>query len=98
MHLQGGVEVFAQRVVGRALLLSLLLVASVEAPAHAYIDGGSATVMFQALVAGAAAAGLSLRLSWRKLTGRTRRSANAASDSVDGSPEQDAEIAGDDRT
>jgi hypothetical protein len=55
------------------VLASLLLLATFAAPAHAYIDGGSATVLFQALVAGAATAGLSVRLGWRRLTGRGQR-------------------------
>jgi hypothetical protein len=88
----------ARRVIGRTIPLSLLLLASVEAPAHAYIDGGSATVMFQALLAGAATAGLSLRLSWRKLAGRSRRSTGAELDPGDRMPEQGAETIGDDLT
>jgi hypothetical protein len=51
----------------RAGLLALLLVASLAAPASAYIDGGSTTILFQTLVAGTAAAGLSARIAWKRL-------------------------------
>lgn len=68
----------------RTGLVTLLILGSFATPAHAYIDGGSATVLFQALLAGAATAGLSLRLGWRRLTGRELRS-------------QDGEPASDDR-
>lgn len=75
---------YLRRMGTRTTVLTLLLVGSAAAPAHAYIDGGSATVLFQVLLAGAATAGLSLRLGWRKLTGRGRRA-------------EDSEPAGDDR-
>ena len=87
-----------RRLLVRTVPLSLLLVASLAAPAHAYIDGGSATVLFQALLAGAATAGLSLRLGWRKLTGRGRRSSAPGSDHGGELSAQDAEVTGDDRT
>lgn len=37
--------------------------------ANAYIDAGSTAVMFQAIVAGLAAAGMFLRVFWRRITG-----------------------------
>lgn len=59
----------------RASLLGMVLLLSIAAPASAYIDGGTTTVLFQTLVAGGAAAALSLRIGWSRLrTLGTRRS------------------------
>ena len=62
----------------RVGLLGLVLVLSLAAPASAYIDGGTTTVLFQTLVAGGAAAGLSLRIGWRRLRTLGRRRSDAS--------------------
>lgn len=41
--------------------------------ANAYIDPGSTTVVFQAIIAGIAAAGMGLRMFWGRITGFFRR-------------------------
>lgn len=41
--------------------------------AHAYLDPGSTSVIFGALVAGAMGAGMFFKTFWRKLTGLFRR-------------------------
>jgi hypothetical protein len=49
------------------------------APALAYLDGGSGSLLFQWLIAGAVAAGFAIRMSWRHITGlfAARRTKNA---------------------
>lgn len=56
-------------------ILSLTLVAwlLVLAPAHAYIDPGTTGYVFSLLVAFFAAAGMTLKLFWRRITGFFRR-------------------------
>lgn len=41
--------------------------------AHAYLDPGSTSVIFGALVAGAMGAGMVLKTFWRRITGIFRR-------------------------
>lgn len=53
-------------------------------PAQAYIDGGSVSVIFQALVAGIAAIGTGVAVSWHRIRGWFRR------DRPDGAGEPDA--------
>lgn len=43
------------------------------APAQAYIDGGSVSVIFQALVAGIAAIGTGIAVSWHRISAFFRR-------------------------
>lgn len=47
----------------------------VLAPAGAYVDPGSQTMLFQAVVAGLATAGLTLKLTWRRIRAFFSRSA-----------------------
>ena len=44
--------------------LSLLVIA----PASAYIDPGSGSIIFQAIVGGAMAIGLTVKVFWRRIT------------------------------
>lgn len=37
-------------------------------PAHAYIDPGSGSIIFQAIVGGAMAIGLTVKVFWRRIT------------------------------
>lgn len=53
-------------------LTAILWLAFVPA-ANAYIDAGSTAVIFQAAVAGLAAAGMFLRVFWRRITKFFRR-------------------------
>lgn len=64
------------RVLGLSLVLSLVLVA----PASAYIDPGSTTVVFQAVIAGLAAAGMGIKLFWSRIVGFFQRSPKGAED------------------
>lgn len=51
------------RILALAVALNLMLVA----PASAYIDAGSTAVIFQAVVAGIAAAGVSISVFWSRI-------------------------------
>ena len=56
-------------VVYLAVCLSLLFVA----PANAYIDPGSGSIIFQAAVGGALAAGVGIKVFWRRIISFFRR-------------------------
>ena len=78
------------RVLGLAVVWSLLVVA----PAQAYIDPGSTTVIFQAVIAGFAAAGVAIATFWSRITGFFRRSPSGEVDLSDldtSAPEDAAE-------
>jgi hypothetical protein len=47
--------------------------------AHAYIDPGSTSMIFQVLIAGLAAAGTAITVFWNRLTGLFRRNREPAS-------------------
>lgn len=81
-----GVIAMVQRLLFvKASLLGIVLLLSVADPASAYIDGGTTTVLFQTLVAGGAAAALSLRIGWRRLRMLgTRRSDDGGQDDARG--------------
>jgi len=49
------------------LNLFLLIYASIQAPAYAYIDPGTGTIILQALIGGIVAGGAAVSLYWRKL-------------------------------
>lgn len=55
------------------LLLTVALWSMVIPVANAYIDPGSTTVVFQAIIAGLAAAGMGLRMFWGRISGFFRR-------------------------
>jgi len=55
------------------LALSVALWLMVIPVANAYIDPGSTTVVFQAVIAGLAAAGMGLRMFWSRISGFFRR-------------------------
>lgn len=61
------------------------------APAQAYIDGGSVSVIFQALVAGIAAIGTGIAVSWHRISAFFKR------DRSGGAAEGEADAAADDR-
>jgi hypothetical protein len=60
------------------LALTAALLLGVLAPANAYIDAGSTSVIFSALVAFFAFAGMIVKLSWRRITGVFRKGDAAA--------------------
>lgn len=62
------------RVLGLTLLVSITLIA----PASAYIDPGSTTVVFQALIAGLAAAGMGLKMFWGRIANLFHRAPRSA--------------------
>ena len=55
------------------LFLAVMAWFMVLPPAHAYIDGGSMTVLFQAIVAGMAAAGTAVAVYWTRIKNFFRR-------------------------
>ena len=71
------------------LVLAVMAWLMVLPPAHAYIDGGSMTVLFQAIVAGMAAAGTAVAVYWTRIKSFFRRGDRAATDEP--SPEQSPE-------
>jgi hypothetical protein len=92
-----GEEQVIRRGLVRAGLLAVVLIASLAAPASAYIDGGSTTILFQTLVAGTAAAGLSARLAWnrlRSLGGRRAEIDSVSSGDPVASPPEEEQAAG----
>lgn len=62
------------------LVLTVMAWMMVLAPAHAYIDGGSMTVLFQAIVAGMAAAGTAVAVYWTRIKSFFRRGDKATED------------------
>ena len=72
------------------LFLAVMAWLMVLPPAHAYIDGGSMTVLFQAVVAGMAAAGTAVAVYWTRIKNFFRRGKGASSDeaSSEQSPEK----------
>jgi Na+/proline symporter len=50
------------------VLVAVLLI--VAAPAYAYIDPGAGSVMLQIVLGGLAGVAVTLRLLWRRITGR----------------------------
>ncbi len=48
--------------------LSACFLLMVVGPAAAYIDPGSGSIIFQAIVGGAMAVGLTLKVFWRRIT------------------------------
>lgn len=69
------------------LFLAVMAWMSVVAPASAYVDGGSMTVVFQALVAGIAALGTAVTVFWTRIKGFFRRGDTSTTDS-ERAPEQ----------
>jgi hypothetical protein len=61
----------------RKLPALLFLTFVFAAPAHAYLDPGSGSMLVQVLVAGVAGAAFILRLYWQKFLGLFKRSKNA---------------------
>ncbi len=58
-----------------ALFFSLLAIA----PANAYIDPGSGSIIFQALVGGAMAVGLGFKVFWRRIAAFFSRKKDSSS-------------------
>lgn len=56
--------------------------------AHAYVDPGSVSVVFQALIAGIAAAGTAVAMFWSRIVGFFRRSPKPDPAETDRAPEQ----------
>ena len=69
------------------LFLTLMAWMMVLPSAQAYIDGGSMTVLFQAVVAGIAAAGTALAVYWTRIKNFFRRGDKTASE-AEQSPEK----------
>lgn len=59
--------------IGVTLSLTAILWLAFVPAANAYIDAGSTAVIFQAAVAGLAAAGMFLRVFWRRIVNFFRR-------------------------
>lgn len=55
-------------------------------PASAYIDGGSASIIFQALIGFAMAAGVAVRVFWSRIRGLFRRQEAEVETTVDADP------------
>ncbi len=53
----------------RVTALTAVLMLALIVPASAYIDPGSTTVIFQALIAGLAAAGMGIKIFWSRIIG-----------------------------
>lgn len=53
--------------------LAMLWVLALHAPANAYIDAGSTSVVFQAVIAFLAAAGVTLKMTWSRISQMFRR-------------------------
>lgn len=72
------------------LFLAVMAWMMMLSPAHAYIDGGSMTVLFQAVVAGMAAAGTAVAVYWTRIKNFFRRGDSATTDepSSEQSPEK----------
>jgi len=60
------------RMMWRALVV-LLVILVAEAPAHAYLDPGAGSVLFQVLLGGFAAVGVIVKLFWHNLTAPFRK-------------------------
>lgn len=73
----------------RVLSLTIVAWLLVVAPAHAYVDPGTTGYVISMLVAAAAAAGMTLKLFWRRIVGFFRRE-DEGDDEVDAgrSPER----------
>ena len=70
------------------LFLAVMAWMSVVAPAAAYVDGGSMTVVFQALVAGIAAAGTAVTVFWTRIKGFFKRGDTSTDADPERAPEQ----------
>lgn len=68
-----------RRTMWLVVLVSLAVVAA-EAPAHAYLDPGTGSVLFQVLVGGVAAVGVIVKLFWHNLSAPFRRRRSTHSD------------------
>lgn len=55
----------------------------VAPPAHAYVEWLSGTAAWQALIAGLMAAGLSIKVFWRRLRARFSRSSSTPSEETE---------------
>lgn len=93
--------------VARTLWLTATLWLALVPAANAYIDAGSTAVIFQAVVAGLAAAGMFFKVFWRRIRGFFSSSSTAGATSADEptteasttAPEHAASVApGDDET
>ena len=65
------------------MLVVVLLLPSLSAPAHAYIDPSAGSVLLQLLLGGIAGVLVALRLYWNRLTGLFRRRQGSATDEGD---------------
>ena len=68
--------------IGVTLSLTAILWLAFVPAANAYIDAGSTAVIFQAVVAGLAAAGMFLRVFWRRITNFFRRGSDQGDESA----------------
>lgn len=70
------------------LFLAVMAWLVVLPPAHAYIDGGSLSIIFQSLVAGFAALGTALVVFWGRIKAFFTRRRRSESSEVDPSTEK----------
>jgi hypothetical protein len=52
-----------------AIVVALLMVGPLALPAQAYVDPGTGSFIFQAVIGGALAAAVALKVFWKKITG-----------------------------
>ena len=72
MNICYGRESPHMRIVFSVFLVGLAVLAA-EAPAQAYLDPGTGSILLQVLLGGVAAAAVFLKLFWRSLTSPFRR-------------------------
>ncbi len=76
--------------IGVTLSLTAMLWLMFVPAANAYIDAGSTAVLFQAVVAGLAAAGMFLRVFWRRITNFFSRGSDTDDATIDESTTDEA--------
>lgn len=72
----------------RVLALTVIAWLFVVAPAHAYIDPGTTGYVFSLLIAFFAAAGMTLKLFWRRIVGFFKRGDATGEDASERSAER----------
>ena len=62
-----------------AIAVTLLLAGPLALPAHAYVDPGTGSFIFQAVIGGVLAAVVAVKVFWKKITGAFSRGDEASS-------------------
>jgi hypothetical protein len=58
-----------RKVMACTVAVAVLLVGPLALPAQAYVDPGTGSFIFQAVIGGALAAGVALKVFWKRITG-----------------------------